>query len=176
MQEKPNTTYQQTLLDFEEELTPEALDAILEKIEVMLISIEPVLKIRKRIFCILVEALQNVFNYLRIENVEDKRLRIVTCLLEKSEKGYTIKVGNYLLFSKVEQLREQIERVNRYSKERLRETYLATLAKNELDEQGGAGLGILDLIRKSGQKLRYRFRKINEDISHFLIQITIIAN
>ena len=51
--------------------------------------------------------------------------------------------------------------------EELKTYYREVLSSNELSEKGGAGLGIIDLVRKSGNKIEYRFDTVNEQFSFF---------
>jgi len=43
-----------------------------------------------------------------------------------------------------------------------------------LSEKGGAGLGFIDIARKTGQKLVYSFLKIDEEKSFFVLTTTIL--
>ena len=38
-----------------------------------------------------------------------------------------------------------------------------------MSKKGGAGLGFIDIARKSGNKLEYHFEKINDDYYFFII-------
>ena len=43
--------------------------------------------------------------------------------------------------------------------------------KEEQAEKGGGGLGMIDIARKSGQKLNYHFTEIDETFSFFNLNI-----
>ena len=48
----------------------------------------------------------------------------------------------------------------------------AQVEASDKHEKGGAGLGIIDLARKSGNKLNYEFNKVSNEYSFFCLTIT----
>ena len=51
--------------------------------------------------------------------------------------------------------------------------YLAKLNSTKLSDKGGAGLGLMDIARKSGKKLEYDFENISEKISFFSLIVNV---
>ncbi|MBU0764331.1 MAG: SiaB family protein kinase, partial [Bacteroidetes bacterium] len=46
--------------------------------------------------------------------------------------------------------------------------------KNQgLSDKGGAGLGLVEMARKSGQKLKFAFEKVDDECSYFYLQINL---
>ena len=45
--------------------------------------------------------------------------------------------------------------------------YKELIKSSELSDKGGAGLGFVDIARKSGHKLEFDFEKVNEEYSFF---------
>jgi hypothetical protein len=73
----------------------------------------------------------------------------------------------------IEYISAKIDQVNALDKEGLKELYKEVIKKGEISEKGGAGLGFIDMARKSGQKLEYSFEPINDEFSFFSLQITV---
>jgi len=73
----------------------------------------------------------------------------------------------------IKALGEKIERMNAMTPEQLRTYYQESLSVAELSEKGGAGLGILDMARKSKMPLEYEFVPIDEHYSFFILAISI---
>jgi hypothetical protein len=48
------------------------------------------------------------------------------------------------------------------------------LNNGELSEKGGGGLGLIDIAKKSRNKLQYSFREIDEDYSFFTLTVKIL--
>ena len=55
----------------------------------------------------------------------------------------------------------------------LKAHYLETVGSTELSEKGGAGLGIIEIARKSGGKIFNDFQKISETHSFFTLSVII---
>jgi hypothetical protein len=58
-------------------------------------------------------------------------------------------------------------------KEGLREYYQTSLESSMISTKGTAGLGMIDIARKSGNKLDFEFLTINEETSFFCLNVTI---
>ena len=89
------------------------------------------------------------------------------------ENSYSITTGNYILVNNVEKLKEKIDHVNSLTPENLRIYYQQSLGKSEFSEKGGAGLGIIEMAKKSGKKLDYEFTPIDEKHSFFSLSVSI---
>ena len=58
-------------------------------------------------------------------------------------------------------------------KEELREYYQLSLNNSMVSNKGTAGLGMIDIARKSGNKLEYEFLEIDKDFSFFSLNVKI---
>jgi hypothetical protein len=58
----------------------------------------------------------------------------------------------------VEKLEEKIKRINRSSHEEIKELYKFILNHQRISAKGGGGLGLVDIARKTGNKLEYSFK------------------
>lgn len=70
-----------------------------------------------------------------------------------------------------ERLTEIVDRVNRLDKKELKALYLEHLQSNDLSDRGGAGLGLIELARKSGRKIGYRFEEVSPGVVYFHNQV-----
>jgi anti-sigma regulatory factor (Ser/Thr protein kinase) len=66
-----------------------------------------------------------------------------------------------------------VSKVNSLNEEDLKLYYLENLKNNPISERGGAGLGLIELARKSKQKIHYKIEDLNNGYSHFHQQITL---
>jgi hypothetical protein len=71
--------------------------------------------------------------------------------------------------------KEAIERVNSLDAKELKELHLQSLQDNQLSERGGAGLGMIEMARKSGNKIHYRVDQIDGEFS-FLHQMIVLGS
>jgi hypothetical protein len=135
-------------------------------------------KRRKKVYNILVESLQNVYNHMdELQSVEgDDEIRgcdSMFMIVRGEDGSYSIHTGNFVMNNKCALLEERISRVNAMTPDEIRAHYVEALSNAEISEKGGAGLGIIDIARKSGNKLGYRFHHINDKYSFFTLVIRI---
>lgn len=70
-------------------------------------------------------------------------------------------------------IKEKLEKVNSLNADELRLLQKQVLAKGKLSDRGGAGLGIIEMARRTGRKISFDFVPIDSNTSLFLMQLTI---
>ncbi len=128
---------------------------------------------RKKFFLIMVECVQNVFHHQLKPEHEGQPFESGIIVSTDVNSNYRIVSGNYIVNGSVKALGEKIEKMNAMTPEQLRTFYQESLAVAELSEKGGAGLGILDMARKSKMPLEYEFVPIDDHYSFFILAISI---
>ena len=68
---------------------------------------------------------------------------------------------------------EKINFVNKLSKGELKELYRKVLTNNQISDKGGAGLGFIDMRRKSGLDLIYDVEYFDNDLARFTFLVKI---
>lgn len=176
---RPKTQYQDisnsdTLIAYKGRMSDQFLNCMLSEVEEKLHQENPPLKQKKKIVNIIVEVIQNIQHYL--ENIDSQtfeKFNTIMFLLSKAENGFSIYVGNYVKNEAVSGLRERIDRINQLDYEELKKLYRFKLKNESLNAGGGAGLGIIDIARKSGTKISYNFEVINTSFSFFSLNIVV---
>ncbi|MBQ3655448.1 MAG: SiaB family protein kinase [Bacteroidales bacterium] len=138
-------------------------------------------KITRKVYNILVEALQNLFHHLEIPPKEyldsvnlPETCRYAFCTLIREGKGaYKVTCGNFVSNKYIQFLRDRIEQLNYLSSVELKELYKRILNNDEFSSKGGGGLGFIEMARMSGQKLGYDFLKYDDCYSFFVLEIRI---
>ncbi|SFC62143.1 hypothetical protein SAMN05421780_107136 [Flexibacter flexilis DSM 6793] len=125
---------------------------------------------KKNIINILIECLQNIFYH---SEMELPALKECILMLSKQDDEYVIYTGNYLRQDRAKVLQAKLEKINPLSQEEIHQLYLATLDSGQISAKGGAGLGILRIIRESGQKLEYAIENIDNEHAFLGLQIKI---
>jgi hypothetical protein len=122
----------------------------------------------------MVECLQNISKHAENRNniVTSKDGRGIF-MISKDKSEYNVTTGNVVDNDKVVILRDILESINKLDKEGLKKLYKQQMREGRLSERGGAGLGFIDIARKTGQKLIYSFLTINEEKSFFVLTSTI---
>jgi hypothetical protein len=130
--------------------------------------------VQKKVFHVMVECLQNISKHAENRNniITSKDGRGIF-MISKDEKEYNVTTGNIINNDKIPKLRETLDSINQMDKEELKELYKQQIREGRLSDRGGAGLGFIDIVRKTGQKLVYSFLTINEKRSFFVLTSTI---
>jgi len=168
------------MLTFKGEVTFDLINSMLKIIESRLDMIEGDLKTRKKVYNVLVECLQNLVHHIDSVDPDEEaspyHSKTALLMITTSADGYHVVTGNYIMNDKIEKLKSWLDEINSVSPEELRELYKKILNNEQFSEKGTAGLGFIDIARKSGQKLVYTFQYVNERYSFFSFQITIPKN
>jgi hypothetical protein len=94
-------------------------------------------------------------------------------IVKKVDGGYKIITGNFVSAENIEKLEERIKRINRSSHEEIKELYKFILNHQKISTKGGGGLGLVDIARKTGNKLDYSFKEYNNKHSFFYLNILV---
>jgi Family of unknown function (DUF6272) len=153
------------------------LDSLINVAQAKLSEIEQKRTVKKKVFAVLVEILQNIYhhfnNSVNLEQLsEDDSILFV---FAKIDDIYAIMTGNLIAISEIPALKSKIDVVNSMSHDEIKDRYREVLSTGELSEKGGAGLGIIDIARKSGSKLEYEFLNYNENYAFFNLIVKISA-
>jgi hypothetical protein len=122
----------------------------------------------------MVECLQNISKHAENRNniITSKDGRGIF-MISKDETEYNVTTGNVINNDKIPKLSSMLENINSLDKEGLKDLYKQQIREGRLSDRGGAGLGFIDIVRKTGQKLVYSFLTINEKRSFFVLTSTI---
>lgn len=162
-------------------ISSELITEFLAKVEDSLLQVgENVKKIRK-IYNILVEALQNLFHHQEIppeDFLKGQKMNpqdtYTFCTMVKEDNGlYKVTTGNFVRKDKTEKLKGKMEQLNSLSPDELKELYKVILNNNEFSEKGGGGLGFIEMARKSGNKFVYNFVNYNDKFNFFVLEVLI---
>jgi hypothetical protein len=165
------------ILSFKGIVTAELLTSVLHIMEAKMDSLHESPRIRKKVFNVLVECLQNLYHHVdesatpATKEFLERKSALV--LIVKEKDHFTVKTGNYIETDKVVELQARLNTINSMDKDGLREYYQNSLNSSVVSEKGTAGLGMIDIARKSGNKLDFEFLKMNEETSFFCLNVKI---
>ncbi len=164
------------ILYYKGNVDSEVINQVLDTVEDKLVQVNEQSKLRKKVYNVLVESLQNLYHHVdRVpEDFEDQSAEKYGILaVEKVDEGYKIMTGNFVRTDNVEKLEEKIKRINRSNHEEIKELYKFILNHQRITTKGGGGLGLVDIARKTGNKLEYSFQEYNEKYSFFYLNILV---
>jgi L-cysteine desulfidase len=166
------------LLSFKGVVTSDLLTSVLSIMESKMDYMDESPKTKKKVFNVLVECLQNLYHHIDtadqserlLENIESKSALF---MISKKDDCFMIQTGNYIDAQSAEDLKSRLDLINSMDKDELKKYYQDTLSNGAISEKGTAGLGMIDIARKSGNKLEYQFLPINDASSFFCLNIKI---
>ena len=154
------------LLEHVGDFTSSYIDSVLPTMEKALDSQIEADNIRKKVFHIFVECIQNLYHHIEPLGVA-KSLggseRVGAILLVKDGDGCRVTTGNFVTKSKEVMLQKRIEQLNSLSVDEVKRLYRETINNSSFSEKGGAGIGMIDMARKTGNKLHYQFYPVQGD-------------
>jgi hypothetical protein len=157
-------------LIYEGEITHQITKAFGSLAESSMSKEEEAGSVQRKVYHVLIECLQNISKHADdIKSNESSLSGRGILLVSKADSEYSITTGNAVENSKLESLGLMIDHVNSLNKDELNDLYVKQITEGQLSEKGGAGLGFIDIVRKTGRKLEYHFLKINENISFFVL-------
>lgn len=129
-------------------------------------------KLKRKLFNILIECLQNVVKHSDALHIEEYR-KASLFILGRNEETYFVVCGNVIRNDRVAPLKNKIDAVNKLNEKQLKDQYGKIITENELSEKGGAGLGLIEMCRKSGHKIEYSFKLLDKEYSYFTLKLKI---
>ncbi len=166
------------VLAYSGEFTQEITKSVLSMTEKNLESVGEEGNIKRKVFKVMVECLQNIVKHSEEnkEKFEERKIGDAVFLIGKEDNCYNLITGNYIQTENIETVKEKLEQVNGLDKDGLKQLYKDVIKNGQISDKGGAGLGFIDMARKSENKLEYSFMDENNGFSFFVLQTKINRN
>ena len=161
----------QLLLAYKDNINEETSYQLIAMVDSKMIGFDEEKKIKKKVFNVLVECLQNVSRHAEPEKGKDHESSIL--LIGRNETSFFIITGNMMNNDKTDYLKEKLEHINNLKPDEIRDKYKELMSNMEFSDKGGAGLGLFDIARKSANKFEYDFRKLSDKKTYFTLKVNI---
>ncbi len=133
--------------------------------------------VQKKVFHVMVECLQNISRHADDFGSEDFLFAgRGIFMVSKGMNEYSVTTGNVVDNNKIEHLTEMLNNINSLDREGLKQLYKNKMKEGRLSDKGGAGLGFIDIARKTGKKLDFHFLPIDNETSFFILTSSIARN
>lgn len=127
-------------------------------------------KIKRKVFNVMVECLQNISKH--GDSAIDMNQSIF--LIGQNKEGYIISTGNAIEIEEIGALENKLLAINNMEQDELKDLYRSLMAHGEYSDKSGAGLGLIDIARKSGEELEFQFFDLDENTKFFALSTKII--
>lgn len=127
--------------------------------------------IRRKVFHVMVEMLQNITRH--SADADEAGSGNGIFVIGERRNYYYIITGNVVKSSVVRDLEDNIEMLNEMDKKTLNDLHKQQITSGEISLKGGAGLGLIDIIRKTGEKYAYQFLRLDQNYHFFVLKATV---
>jgi hypothetical protein len=127
---------------------------------------------RKKIFNVMIESLQNICKHQPYPDPMIHGARSVFMIGHNGQEFLLIS-GNPIHQERSAELRARIEELNSMDAEQIKEHYRQTRLSTRLSDVSGAGLGFIDMIKRTGNPLIYNIETINEKYDYFTLMVKV---
>ncbi len=167
------------IIEYRGEITQKIILQTLSDLEKTMDSLGEKLKITRKAFNIITECLQNILRY--GEKVEDAETDPIF-IFDQQETRYVIASGNLLDKARQPKLQDRLDELNAMDWYAVQEAYKEVIKYNLRDRdktqetdksRNSAGLGFIEMMRKSEQRFVFSFSDWNENTTYFLLGIAI---
>jgi hypothetical protein len=166
---------QNLIIVYQGEFTQETTKSILAMAERNLDSTGEDSGTKRKVFNVMVEALQNIVKHSSEANAQAGSLisQSAIFMIGKQNDRFSVMTGNPIKKSLTEELKRKLDDLNKLDKDGLKEMYKEIIKNTQISEKGGAGLGFVDMARKSGEKLEFDFPEMDGDYNFFCLKVNI---
>jgi len=128
------------------------------------------------VFSIFIELTQNVRNYATRKEADGNRNRDFNSgiiVIGKSEETFIVSSGNFMLREDLQAITENIDALKTMTPEELKSAWKTRIRQETPPGATGAGLGLIDMARKTSRPLEYSISELGVQDAFFSIMATI---
>jgi hypothetical protein len=134
-------------------------------------------RVQRTVFHVMVECLQNISRHAdEYETDQSIYSGKGIFMVSSTEDAWCVTTGNAIANEKIASLEEMLLHINTLDNKNLKDLYVKQMRDGRLSDKGGAGLGFIDIRRKTGEQLDYHFLPISDNVSFFLLTTLIPRN
>ncbi|MFT4524913.1 MAG: hypothetical protein ACI9FU_000052 [Granulosicoccus sp.] len=168
--------HDEILLNHVGEVTTNNLLDLLPKVE-KLVDADGISKLlKKRLVHLSIESLQNL--QLHGYTGQEGSTYPPEFIFSKGEGSYNIISGNIVKSEEAVVLEDILTKLNSLDAEELAYLFGVVIKQSvvPMSSKGGAGLGLIDMRKKSTRKLEFQFQDVDDNLKFFSLKISLPAN
>ena len=131
--------------------------------------------VQRRVYHVMVETLQNMNKHSDELREGEGGVGGGLFIIGKKNDTYYVITSKKVAREHKENLESALNTVNNASQEELKEMYKKQIKEGKISEKGGAGLGLIDIARKTEEPLEYQFLQLDQDTFFFILKVEINA-
>lgn len=159
------------LVAYAGQFSKDIVTSIPESVELKLHEIKQKKSIIKRVFSILIEGLQNIRNHSDFVD-DDESLGYV--FIAKNHKEVNMQFANLVNDGSIDVIDGKLTELKSMNDSEIKEYYIEILNNGFMSELGGAGLGLITMVLKSSDYVKYAFEELEEGVHLFSLKIKVL--
>lgn len=131
---------------------------------------------QKKVFHVMVECLQNISKHAEVPGKNENHQGYGgegVFLLSRCDDNYYITTGNAVEKTKANVVSTMLDTINQLDKDGLKDLYKQRIKDGRISSKGGAGLGFIDIAKKTGSQMNYLFLPLDDEYLYFILSILI---
>ncbi|MGE5342375.1 MAG: SiaB family protein kinase [Candidatus Omnitrophota bacterium] len=133
----------------------------------------------KKLFSIFIEMAQNIAFYsserIYSEN-HHKDIGVGIVMVTEKSKCYTVISGNMVQRSTISKIQDHCMKINGMTPDELKQFYKERIKLSRKVGEKGAGIGLIDIARKSGSPIQYNIIPIDDFNSFLILSVKVKEN
>nr|WP_320115866.1 SiaB family protein kinase [uncultured Desulfuromonas sp.] len=125
------------------------------------------------VFAVYIEMAQNVSNYITFRQIARPEAASSIITISRSGEGYQVSSGNIVLNEDVETLCRRVDEVNAMTRSEIRSAYKKQMRRDVPPDALGAGLGLLEIAKRSSEKMTYAVKILDAGSTFFSLTANI---
>ena len=121
------------------------------------------------VFSVYIEQAQNVRNYLARKSFAEASHNNAIIVIGRRGERYVVSSGNIIESQDVTELSARLDSLTRLDAEGLRRLFKERLRAPTRSEGGGAGMGLIEIARRSSEALQYAFHPVDDRYRFFCL-------
>ncbi len=168
-----NLSIKDITLVFEGQITHQVMKALTGLVEEQLDEVEDD-KVLRRVYHVMVESLQNINRHAEAYEYRGHPYPgMGLVLVAKNHERFQVTTGNIIEHGHAAEISMFLGKLNNMDSDGLDDLYKKHMREGILSPKGGAGLGFIDIRRKTGNPMDFSFVKIDEETTFFILTSTI---
>ena len=160
------------LLSYLGDISEDVTDTLLQLLKSSDI-LDSEISMKKKMYKIVVECLENITRHVE---VPQKSNFPSIFLIGQDHSHYHVISGNYIKNEYIPSIEHALAQLNSCDRDQIKQKHIEALVNSRISDKGGAGIGLVDIALKSGNKLDYEFTPAEKGFSFYTLNVKITVH
>jgi len=101
----------------------------------------------------------------------EQEFAMPVAMIRKTKSSFIITSGNLIRNSDVGHLKQKLAMINKRDEEGLKQLLHTALKGQDMTQVSTGYMGLLEMARRSGNKLEYKFDEIDKEYSYYILTV-----